>query len=399
MLNSLHHANTFVSLDIVVVAIAFVRVVSLIVSTTDVTVRHVFKLKVALIRMLRSVVVLVVVLVISLMLVSPVIWTVLDAMGVMVLVDVLGVMLTVITVRVVVAKVVIALGLNIVVFTVLLTSEMTLVTNVRHVVLQVPVSLLKVSVRVVFVSVDELSHVRLLKLMSVLVRGLFVVHAILSGEVGSVVLALLGWLSFLRGLLLLSWLLLLLVVHLFVEKSGLRSHMLLSLSLGSWGLWVMIWIMMVRVRVVVVGWRLVRVLTVVDLMVRLGVLTVHIWFHSVSSVWLHVLLTGGVWVVGVAWSIRISTIGWVAVRIVLTLVDWLRVMHLTLHVTVVLLGSDVVVSIGLLGLLALLNGVLWRGFSSHWLRMDGLKCVHSVTGLLVIRLHLENQFRVLDVSV
>lgn len=49
MLNSLHHANTFMSLDIVVVAIAFVRVVSLIMSTANVTVRHVFKLKVALI--------------------------------------------------------------------------------------------------------------------------------------------------------------------------------------------------------------------------------------------------------------------------------------------------------------------------------------------------------------
>ena len=85
MLNSLHHANTFMSLDIVVVAIAFVRVVSLIVSTADVTVGHVLKLKVALVRMLRSVVVLVVVLVLSLVLVSPVIWTVLDAMGVMVL--------------------------------------------------------------------------------------------------------------------------------------------------------------------------------------------------------------------------------------------------------------------------------------------------------------------------
>ena len=400
MLNSLHHANTFMSLDIVVVAIAFVRVVSLIVSTADVTVGHVLKLKVALIRMLRSVVVLVVVLVMSLVLVSPVIWTVLDAMGVMVLIDVLGVMLTVITVRVVVAKVVITLRLNIVVFTMLLTSEMTLVTNMRHVVLQVPVSLLEVSIGVVLVSVDKLSHVRLLKLMSVLVGGLLVARAILSGEVGSVVLALLGWLSLLLGLLLLRrLLLLLLVVHLFVEESGLGAHMLLSLGLGSWGLWVMIWIMMVRVRVVVVGWRLVRVLAVVDLMVRLGVLTVHIWFHSVSSVWLHVLLAGGVWVLGVVWSIGISTVGWVAVRIVLTLVDWLRVVHLTLHVTVALLGSDVVVSIGLLCLLALLNGVLWRRLSSDWLRMDGLECVRSVAGLLVIRLHLEDQFRILDVSV
>ena len=236
---------------------------------------EVLQLKVTIIRVLWPVDVLVMVSDVGTSFMSPVIWTVLNSMSIVMLVHVLRVMLTIVTIRVVVAEVMVTLWFNVMVFTVFFTSEMALVAQMRHMVLQVPVSLLEVSIWVMFESMDKLSHMGLLMFVIMLEWSLLGFNMIIGREILDIIfalgrfalLALLGLLTLflllltLRcGLALLLTLscglallfgrllnLLLLVVHFLVVKSGLGSHMLLSFSLSLGWLRVVIWVMMVRI--------------------------------------------------------------------------------------------------------------------------------------------------------
>ena len=124
--------------------------------------------------MLRHVSVLVVMPVYSMVLVLPVVWHVLNAMMIVVVVNVLRVVLPLVSVRVVVSHVVVALRFHIVILSVLFTSEVTLIADVRHMILQVPVALREVSIWVMLIAVHKLGHVRLVMSMLMLVRRLFV---------------------------------------------------------------------------------------------------------------------------------------------------------------------------------------------------------------------------------
>lgn len=272
MLDRCHHARAFVLLNIVHVANALVWVVLIVVHIADVMDVEV---EVTLVGVLRSVRVHVMVPVVGLAINMPVVRTMLDSMSIMVFIDMLWIVLTIVAVRVIVTKVMVSLWLHIVVFAVVLSREVTLVVEVRYMVLELPVALLEMGIRVMLVAVDELSHVRLVVLVSGLIRGHLVVHVILRREVRhGVVLAsmlllrlsplldrlALHWLSTLLHrltTLLLLWLLLLglrLTVHLFVVERGFGSQVLLSLSLALRRLGMVIWVLvMIRVVVVVVA--------------------------------------------------------------------------------------------------------------------------------------------------
>ena len=180
---------------------------------------------------------------IGFMLVSPVIRTVLNSVAIVMLINMLRVVFTIVTIRVVVTKVMVTLWLNVMILTVLLAGKMSLVFKMRYMVLQVPVSLFKMSIWVMFKPMYKLSHVMFI-IMVVLVGCLLVVNMIFCCKVFSIVLTLrLGRFALLarwRLLTLFLWLLtlscglalLFLVVHLFVIECGLRAHVLLSLSLS-----------------------------------------------------------------------------------------------------------------------------------------------------------------------
>lgn len=83
--------------------------------------------------------------------------------------------------------------LNVVVFSVLFTSEMTFIIKVRHMVSQIPISLLEVGVGVVFVATGKLFLSLMIHRVSVLIWSLLFIDVMCHGEVRSLVLILL-WL-------------------------------------------------------------------------------------------------------------------------------------------------------------------------------------------------------------
>ena len=418
MLDRCHHARALVLLNIVHVAIALVRVVLIVVHIGDVMDVEV---EIALVRVLRSVRVLVMVPVVSLTIGVPVVRTMLNSMRVVVLINMLWMVLTIVTVRVIVTKVMVSLWLHIVVFAVVLSREVTLVVEVRYMVLELPVALLEMGIRVMLVAVDELSHVRLVVLMSGLIRGHLVIYVILRREVihGVVLASTLLWrllrlapllgrlaLHWRSGLLrrlttlLLLWLLgLRLTVHLFVVERGFGAQVLLSLGLGLRWLGMVVWVLvMIRVIVVLVAdWRVRVRVWLVPLGLHWVVRSVRV---SMSCIGIIVLIMSSVWVTN-RWVVRSdiwvhSTVGRVAVRIVR--VWFTSVMHLSLHMAVVLLGANIVVLVTLLALLALGHSVLRGRLSPNRLDVSRLEGVHTVSHLWVIRLHLEHQITVLNVG-
>ena len=84
----------------------------------------------------------------------------------------------------------VTLRLDVMVLTMLFAGEMSLVIKMRYMVLQLPIALLKVSIRVVFVAMYKLSHMWHLMLVSVLVGSHLAVDMILSCKVFNIVLAL-----------------------------------------------------------------------------------------------------------------------------------------------------------------------------------------------------------------
>ena len=197
------------------------------------------KLKVTVIGVLGDVMVLVMVHIVSPGVMLPVVGEVLNTVTVVVLVHMLRVVFTLILLRVVVAHMVSALRFDVVVFTMLFASKVTLITEMRLMVLQIPVALAEVSMVVLLDTVSQdMLFVAILGVV-VLVRGLLVHKVIIS----DIVLFGLG-----LGRLGSSGSSLLLVVHLFVEESSFWAHVLLSLSFSLGGLCVMVWVVMVGVR-------------------------------------------------------------------------------------------------------------------------------------------------------
>ena len=84
----------------------------------------------------------------------------------------------------------VTLRLDVMVLTMLFASEMSIVIKMRYMVLQLPIALLKVSIRVVLVAMYKLSHMWHIILVSVLVGSHLAVDMILSCKVFNIVLAL-----------------------------------------------------------------------------------------------------------------------------------------------------------------------------------------------------------------
>ena len=103
-------------------------------------------------------------------------------MHVVVLINMLRMMLAIVAIGVIVTHVMSSLWLNIVIFTMLLSREVAIVVKMRFVILQVPVALLKVGIRVMLITVHQLLHKRLIVPGSELKRSLFVIP-IASGKV------------------------------------------------------------------------------------------------------------------------------------------------------------------------------------------------------------------------
>ena len=157
MLDGRHHANTAVLVHVVVVAASNLIGV---VNGNKVMISHMRNVEAALVSVLRSVIECVVMHVVGHSVSAPVIGTVFDSMGVVMLVHMLWVMLTIVTVRVVVAEVMVTLWLDVMVLSMLFSSEMSQVVKMRNMVLKLPIALLEMSIWVMFVAMDELFHVR-----------------------------------------------------------------------------------------------------------------------------------------------------------------------------------------------------------------------------------------------
>ena len=244
MLDIVHKAGATVIINIMAVGVSSIATIVGVVSVVliDMAVKMMTELEVTtVVGVLRHVSVLVMVGPVGHSVVFPVIRVVLNAMSVVVLVNMLRVVLTIVHVGVVVTHVVGALWLNIVVSAVLFACEVTLIMEVRHMILQVPVALREVSIGMVLVAGHKLAHLVLSLWVLVLEWRLLVNEMIVHSEV----LFALGLVSLLLWLLVLA--LLLLVVHLTVEERGLRSHVLLSLSLGLRRLAVVVRVNMVRI--------------------------------------------------------------------------------------------------------------------------------------------------------
>ena len=83
--------------------------------------------------------------------------------------------------------------LNVVVFSVFFTSEMAFIIKERHMVSQIPISLLEVGVGVVFVATGKLFLSLMIHRVSVLIWSLLFIDVMCHGKVRSLVLILL-WL-------------------------------------------------------------------------------------------------------------------------------------------------------------------------------------------------------------
>jgi len=157
----------------------------------------------------------------------------------------------------------------------------------------------------------------------------------------------------------------------------------------------MVWVVMVRVRVVVLAHGFVRVLwllVLVMLLTAVGVfevrgLRVVVLCRVRVSISLLLILCS-IWVMWVARCVRVGTVGRVTVGLLMLV--WPFLMNLSLHVAVVLLSSDIVMLISLLCLLALLHGVLRGRLGPNRFDVRRFISMSSMDVLGVIRLHLEH---------
>ena len=177
----------------------------------------------------------VVVLPVSLVLMSPVIWLEFDAVRVMMLIEVLRAVLPVILQRVVVAEMMVTFRLDIVVLTVFLSSEVSVIVKMRNMILQIPVTLLKMSIGMTKRTMGQLFHVKIIK------RVVELEWSDLTGSwkskslIGALTTLLLLLMLLLLWLLLLLLLLGLLLLGLLLLSLLATEHSWSSLSL-SWAL-------------------------------------------------------------------------------------------------------------------------------------------------------------------
>ena len=325
----------------------------------------------------------------------PVIGTMLDAVDIVVLIHMLRVMLARVFIRVVVTHVMGALRLHIVVLTVLLAPEVTLISNVRLVVAQVPISLFEVSRRVVLFAMHHDPLAMNILGMRVLERSYF------RGQVVSGKVSFLATLRRSRSCLFLLYLGK--VMHLFIEEGSIGTKVLLGISFcGRWFL-VMVWVVVVRIlRNFCIMLVLVRT-AVSELFFRLE----RVMRHRISVRCVRISVPGislvAIFLTRLAVTVaRIRTI-WVWSSTIgrhKTTFEALvkRNAMFTTHMAVVLLSTDVKVLITLLGLLALCRGVLRHGFGLNGQDLRRLKSVDTVKLFGFVGLHLEHKMAVVDIG-
>ena len=138
---------------------------------------------------------------------------------------------------------------------------------------------------------------------------------------------------------------------------------------------------------------LVRPLVMVTVVRRLGVSVDRVGINMPVAVLVGVRVNV-VRVVGIG-----TTIGANIIRMVLRLKSMIHllVVHV-LNVAVVLLSSNVVVLVALLGLLAHSHGVLWSGLCHNWLNLSGLEAMSTMEVLKVIWLHLQHKVALVNVG-
>ena len=278
VLDGRHHTNTSVLVHVVVVAASNLIGV---VHGNKVMISHMRNVEATLVSVFRSVHICVFVHVVGHSVSVPVIGTVFDSMGVVMLIHMLWVMLTIVTVRVVVAEVMVTLWLDVMVLSMFFSSEMSLIVKMRNMVLQLPIALLEMSIWVMFVAMDELFHVREFVSMSELIRCQLTVDMV-------------------RGHVVLD------AVRNFVLAGGARFGFWLGLCL---------WL---------------------SLRLSLGWLWVEIWVVRVKrSVWIIVALR-------VSWAWEMSRIGTVAMSVAVRVVCiWVGSIQVTRHRTIVLRGCHI----------------------------------------------------------
>ena len=177
----------------------------------------------------------VVVLPVSLVLMSPVVWLEFDAVRVMMLIEVLRAVLPVILQRVVVAEMMVTLGLDIVVLTVFLSSEVSVVVKMRNMILQIPVTLLKMSIGMTKRTMGQLFHVKIIERVVELEWSDLTGSRKAKSLIGALTTLLLLLMLLLLWLLLLLLLLGLLLLGLLLLSLLATEHSWSSLSL-SWAL-------------------------------------------------------------------------------------------------------------------------------------------------------------------
>ncbi len=346
------------------------------------------KLEVTLIGVLGNVMVLVMVHIVSSGVMLPVVGEVLDTMTVVVLVHMLGVVVTLILLRVVVAHVVRALGFDVMIFTMLLASKVTLITEVRLMVLQIPVALAEMSVGVLLDTMgQDMSLVALLGVV-MLVRSLLT-HKVIISDIVFFGLGL--------GRLGSSGSSLLFVVHLLVEESSFWAHVLFSFSLSHGGLSVMVWVVMIGVLFnVSSSHSMVEIKTTMSelliLTVWVVVLSILFMIVSLGCVWVSmswVLDVGSV--ISIAWELFVETSRSVNECLLLAKI-------FTAHATVVLFSTYIVVLVSLLQLLALLSAMSWGWLGLGMLNRRVLVSIFSMEILRGIRLHLEDKLALFNES-
>ena len=177
----------------------------------------------------------VVVLPVSLVLMSPVIWLEFDAVRVMMLIEVLRAVLPVILQRVVVAEMMVTFRLDIVVLTVFLSSEVSVIVKMRNMILQIPVTLLKMSIGMTKRTMGQLFHVKIIKRVVELEWSDLTGSRKAKSLIGALTTLLLLLMLLLLWLLLLLLLLGLLLLGLLLLSLLATEHSWSSLSL-SWAL-------------------------------------------------------------------------------------------------------------------------------------------------------------------
>ena len=154
MLDRRHHANTLMLVHVMVKSTS--NCIGVVSGRGHIMmIGHMMSdIEVTPVDVVRSVQVSIVVHIVGFPVGMPVIGTVLDSMGVVMLIHMLWVVLTIVTVRVVVAEVMVALWLDVMILSMLFASEMSLVVKMRNMVLQLPIALLEMSIWVMFVAMD-----------------------------------------------------------------------------------------------------------------------------------------------------------------------------------------------------------------------------------------------------